>query len=164
MQPISQVLIGSAGIAQPTVGQGGGLGAAPAPTISTAGQTQSVSMSSTSQSLAITRVDSQVAQMLQSIGGGLENDKTLQMLIALILLIALLEGSKDAAQSGGDAMQSLSGGSQDSGRAQAFSMFSSSTIISFQQTSITLMSSFSFSSSMDTTGAAPVGDQLDATA
>lgn len=168
MQPISQVLIGSAGSLQPRVGQGGGMGAAPAPTISTAGQTQSVSMSSSfssmSQSMAITRVHSQVAQMLQSVGGGLEHDKTLQMLIATILLMALLEASQKDTQGTAETLQALGGGGQGSGQSQSLSLYASYTSISIQQTSISSVTTSSFSSSMDITGAPPVGNQLDSLA
>ena len=162
MQPVSNVLIGSSAGLQPRPIQTGQF--SQSPTNSIAGQTQSISTGSLNQSMAISRVHSQVTELLQSVGGGLENDKMLQLLIATILLMALLQGSQSNSQSGADILRSLGGGRQD--QSQTISLLSSSTSIAFQQTSISMVSvsGFEFGSSADAGGVSPVGHEFDASA
>lgn len=118
--------------------------------------------------MAISNVPSQVAELLQSIGGGLENDKALQLLIAMILLLALLQGaqneSQGQSQSAADLLRLLGGGQQ--GQSHSITLLSSSTTITFQQTSISMVSvsSFEFGSSTAAGGEPSVGQELDASA
>lgn len=87
-------------------------------------------------SMAVSRVNSSVAQMLQNIGGGIEDNKMLRMLIAALVLLALLE----EAQAGGDnGTNLLSGlGEGQGSRSQYVGIFSSSTTVSIEQTSTTI--------------------------
>ncbi len=85
----------------------------------------------------VSRVSGAVMQLLQGLGGGLENDKVLQMLIALLILLALMEDSQNVGGSGGDNL--LNQGSRAGGPGSWFVMTASSTTISIEQTSIYLI-------------------------
>ena len=92
-----------------------------------AGASQTVS---TSQS--VTQVFSAVSEMLQSVGGGVENDKTLRMLIALLILLAMLENQNDAMKGASEALRTIGSGSGS--RGAYFASYSSSvTTISIEQ-------------------------------
>ena len=86
-------------------------------------------------SLAIAEVFSVIADMLEEIGGDLENDQVLQALIALLILMALLQGAGDASGS----RQSLLGGSGLSAGSGPLLMASSytKTTIFIEQTTVT---------------------------
>lgn len=90
-------------------------------------------------SSAIMNVGPAVSQLLQSIGGGAENDKTLRMLIVLMILLALLDNSQANDASTGNALNQLA--NSGSGRSQFFGIFSSSTTIEIHQTSTTIVGS-----------------------
>ena len=94
------------------------------------------SLSPTSDALAISLVHSAVSEMLQSIGGGLEDDKTLRMLIALIILLALLESSQASVASSRNALASLGTGRM--GQPLWVGAYYSSTTITIQQTTATM--------------------------
>lgn len=86
-------------------------------------------------SLAIAEVFSAVADMLEEIGGDLENDQVLQALIALLILMALLQGAGDASGS----QQSFlgeSGLSAGSGPLLMASSYTRTTIF-IEQTTVT---------------------------
>lgn len=86
---------------------------------------------------AIGQVFSEVTDLLRSIGGGVENDKLLRMLVALMIIMALLDrgsGTGDSTQGAGAPLDA--GGD---GRSQYVGIFSSSTTISIQQTSTTVV-------------------------
>ncbi|MCH7870798.1 MAG: hypothetical protein IID33_03775 [Planctomycetes bacterium] len=76
-----------------------------------------------------------IADMLEEIGGDLENDQVLQALIALLILMALLQGAGDASGS----RQSLLGGSGLSAGSGPLLMASSytRTTIFIEQTTVT---------------------------
>lgn len=93
-------------------------------------------------SLAIAEVFEAVSDLLAGIGGGLEDDQVLQALIALLILMALLQGSLDASgsqQSGQAGLPASRGGSGiDAGTDPLLIAFSyTRTTITFEQTSIT---------------------------
>ena len=78
---------------------------------------------------------SQVTQFLEGLGGGLQNDQTLKLLIALLILIALLQNEQSQDQSMQDAFEALG---QASVNAAAGSIFVSSTSVEIQQTTTTI--------------------------
>lgn len=86
-------------------------------------------------SQAIAEVFSTVADMLKEIGGDLENDQVLQALIALLILMALLQGAGNARGSS----QSSSGANGLSAGSDPLMMASSytRTTIFIEQTSVT---------------------------
>ena len=89
------------------------------------------------RSLQISNVNLAVTQMLQDVGGGVENDKMLQLMIALLILMALLENMQQ--QQGGSG--GSSGGSGSSfNTAQLMGMFLSSSSITIEQTTLTMSS------------------------
>ncbi len=86
--------------------------------------------------IAITQLHTAVSQLLQSVGGGLEDDKVLQMLIALIILLALLRESQGASASPPNALAPLA---TRGGPTQFVSFYSSSTTIVVEQTTTTMV-------------------------
>ena len=86
------------------------------------------------QTRAIMNLSSAVSQLLQAVGGGVENDKALRMLIALMILLALLNEMQapDTTASRG------LGRSAAGGRPLALFGSSSSSFIAIQQTSTTI--------------------------
>ncbi|MFQ5589999.1 MAG: hypothetical protein ACE5HE_02440 [Phycisphaerae bacterium] len=78
-----------------------------------------------------------VGELLNSIGGGVENDKLLQLLIVLLILTALLDNQQGRAADNGQILRSL--GSERAAAGQTISMYSSSTTISIQQTDIAVV-------------------------
>ncbi len=86
---------------------------------------------------AVTQIHSAVSQMLQSVGGGVENDKMLQMLIALMILLALLEEMQKPDTAARDALAQL--GNRGNGQAQFMSTYASSTTVSFEYTTTTVV-------------------------
>ena len=81
-------------------------------------------------------VFSQVGQMLESIGGGVQNDQLLRMMIALLILQALLENSSgggDQATNPLDVLNNMQSGS-------VAGLYASSTSIEIQQTMTTSIS------------------------
>ncbi len=89
-----------------------------------------------STALAMSRVQTAVSEMLRNVGGGVESNKALQMLIALVILLALMESSQNAAASSGSGLEQLGAG-RGSG-AEFISLYSSSTTITFEQSTTTL--------------------------
>lgn len=128
MGPISSVSL------NPAVQNASSLGAA---NIGGAAQTGATSPTTAagvlSGSQSITNVFAAVSTMMQSIGGGVENDRLMRMLIALMIILSLLQGQQEAqSQSGGNELAQLGGGAN--GRSSYIGIFSSSTTIIFQQT------------------------------
>ena len=152
MGPITSVNVaagqGSAGSAQ--------VGGASASN-SAAGGTGRVSAQSSSASVGITRINAEVSQMLSGIGGGLQNDKMLQMLIGLIILLALLR----AMQGGSDsALGALSQFGQGGSQTHTGELLFSQTTIEIQQvtSNVALGGGEAYASSADT------GTTIDTTA
>jgi hypothetical protein len=92
-------------------------------------------VSGISNAIPITRIHAAVAQMLQSIGGGAENDKVLQMLIALMILLTLLKEQTDQASSLSQALSPLGRGN---GQGSVLAAYYSSTTITIEQTTTTV--------------------------
>ena len=87
-------------------------------------------------SQALMSLHSAVSQLLQSVGGGAENDKLLRLLIVALILLALLE-QQDNGVPGGQTLGQLGAGAGD--RSQFVGIFSSSTTISIQQSSTSIV-------------------------
>lgn len=92
-------------------------------------------VSGISNAIPITRIHAAVAQMLQSIGGSAANDKVLQMLIALMILLALLKEQTDQASSLSQALSPLGRGH---GHGSVMAAYYSSTTITIEQTTTTI--------------------------
>lgn len=135
MGPISPVNVGPGSLSgSPALGASRSAGTAAVD--AGPGGVGTTSPSPTSDALAVTRVYSAVSELLQSIGGGLEDDKTLRMLIALIILLALLENFQESAVSSRNALASLGAGRM--GRPIWVGGYYSSTTITIQQTTTTM--------------------------
>ena len=101
-------------------------------------------------SQAAMRVPSAVAQLLQSIGGGIENDKLLKLLITALILLTLLEQQQEDLASAGKALAQL--GARSGDQSQFIGIFTSSTTISIQQTTTTVMFGTGGSEALNTGG------------
>ncbi|MEK6798248.1 MAG: hypothetical protein AABZ12_04730 [Planctomycetota bacterium] len=84
--------------------------------------------------LAISSVNMQVSQMLSSIGGGVQGDKTLEMMIALLILLALLQQSTTAQQSSAGLLDTLGRGKSSAPQVA----YSSSTYVAYHTTQINI--------------------------
>lgn len=119
----------------PAGGNAGSLGAANiggAAQAGAASPTTAAGVLSGSQS--ISNVFAAVSTMMQSIGGGVENDRMMRMLIALMIILSLLQDQQESqSQSGGNQLAQLGNGA--SSRSTYIGIFSSSTTVIFQQTS-----------------------------
>lgn len=125
---ISSVSLNPAGRNENLFGAANLAGAAQAGATS---QTTAASVLTGSQS--ITNVFAAVSTMMQSIGGGVENDRLMRMLIALMIILSLLQEQQEAqSQSGGNELAQLGNGAKSS--SSYIGIFSSSTTIIFQQT------------------------------
>lgn len=118
----------------------------------------------TGDTTAIMNFASQVTQMLSSIGGGLENDKMLRMMIGLLILMALLNEQQGGGSQGNGAQAAGLGLPQSGGGDQTLLYQSySATSISIQQTSITNVA-YGSADAFTSAGADPYsGGQLDLT-
>lgn len=92
----------------------------------------SVQGSGMAQSAAAMQINAQVAQLLSGIGGGGENKQLLQLMIGLMILITLLQGSQQA-QSTAAAAKELS----NLGAARNLGVGMTTTTFAFEQTTIT---------------------------
>src|SRR3972149_12035654 len=79
-----------------------------------------------SNNVSLINLGNQISQLLQGIGGGVENNKTLQLLIGLLILLTLLEGSS---KGGGPAADALSGLGGAGGRGNYVNFEASTTSI-----------------------------------
>ena len=91
---------------------------------------------STTSAQSVTEVYASVTQMLQSIGGGVEDDKLLRLLIALMILMALFENQQEQQRAGTEALQALG---TNGGGGQSIGIYSSSTSISIEHTQTTII-------------------------
>lgn len=157
IQPIQPMIIGpsgGAGSVSPTPGAAG-----------SSGSTSPVSSTMVGRSMQISNVNMSVGQMLQGIGGGVENDKVLQMLIALMILMALLQNlqQQQGGSSGSSSQGSSNGGGLDASQFLGQTMSSSS--MSFEQSTIAF-SNMTVTGAYQTTGEQPQasGQQIDTSA
>ena len=118
----------------PADGNSGSLGVANTSGAAQAGTTSPTTAAGVlTGSQSITNVCAAVSTMMQSIGGGVENDRMMRMLIALMLILSLLQNQQESqSQSGGNELALLGNGTNS--RSSYIGIFSSSTTITFQQT------------------------------
>lgn len=116
-----------------------------------------------SGSQSITNVFAAVSTMMQSIGGGVENNRLMRMLIALMIILSLLQGQQEAqSQTGGNELAQLGNGANRS--FSYIGIFSSSTTIIFQQTTTEVsLSSYEQYAANEPVQTAP-GSQVDLSA
>jgi len=84
----------------------------------------------------VTNVGMAVSNMLQSIGGGVENDQMLKALIALMIIAALLQETLDGGQSSHESLRSLGNGRGDAMNGLAMN----ASFVSIEYTSISINS------------------------
>ena len=137
-------------------------------TSSAAGTTMAASAglnpsSTLSTSRAVTELQSAVTQLLQSAGGATQNDKLLRLLIVALILMSLLQQMEEDGDASRQTLGKLGSGSGD--RAQFIGIYTSSTTISIQQTSTTLIMGSGFDA-LGATGDAAQGSngQIDVSA
>ncbi len=107
---------------------------------------------------------STVAELMRDVGGDLQNDKMIQMLVALMILLALLHNSEGSKAMGQNAIEGL--GSGANGAAGTGGSYSSSTLITFEQTttSISLYSSDSYNAGTNDSASSSRGGAVDLSA
>jgi len=88
-----------------------------------------------SNNVSLVNLGNQINQLLQGIGGGVENNQTLQLLIGLLILLTLLEGSSKSGQSAADALGGLGGAA---GRETYISFVASTTSITIEHSSMSV--------------------------
>ena len=94
-----------------------------------------------STSISVTMIHSQVNAMLSSLGGGLENNQMLRLLIALMILDALLTGQQGDGSSGGSALLGALGQLGSNQNELAMQIESTSLTVEIQQQSMFAQSS-----------------------
>ncbi len=102
--------------------------------------------SSLASAVSALQINTAVSQLLQGIGGAAESNKTLQMLIALLILLTLLQGPQPS-NANTSALDDLAQG----GRGAYLGVSMSSTTITVEQTSLVYASG-------DAQSAAATGD------
>ena len=90
-------------------------------------------------SQSVTAINSMVADLLQSVGGGVENDRMLRMMIVLLILLALMQNQQGNSDQTSAMLQALNGGGNNGESIQMISLYSSSTTISIQHSITTTM-------------------------
>lgn len=119
------------------------------------------SATSSSSSITVSQVQSSAAQFMESFGGASANSQAMQLLIALMILLALLESM----QKDGDGDSALSQlGSDSSNRSQFTGIFSSSSTVSYEQIVTSSMSQGGESAGPVDETQDTSGDQLDVSA
>lgn len=114
-------------------------------------------------SQSITNVFAAVSTMMQSIGGGVENDRMMRMLIALMLILSLLQNQQESqSQSGGNELALL--GTVANRSSSYIGIFSSSTTITFQQTTTEISLSSNEQYAATEQGLTTPGSQVDLSA
>jgi len=107
---------------------------------------------------------STVAELMRDVGGDLQNDKMVQMLVALMILLALLHNSEGGDSMGRNAIEGL--GSGATGAARTGGSYCSSTLITFEQTTttISLYSSDSYNAGTNDSASPSRGGTVDLSA
>lgn len=101
-----------------------------------------ISSTPETQLSGLSQINQAVSQMLEGVGGGgLENNQMVRALIGMIILLALIEqllGGGSGQDSGQNELDRLGGGLGGSG--ESASLFHSSTSVSIEYTSTTIVS------------------------
>lgn len=96
------------------------------------GLDQATAAAGASNASAIMNIFTAVSEMMQSIGGSVENDQMLRLLVATMILMALLDPAQKSAESAGKALEGL--GQRSADQSQFVGIYYSSTTITIQQT------------------------------
>ena len=110
-----------AGDLAPRPGAGASRGSAAAPSAS----------GRTGAAASVTRIDTAVTQLLQSVGGGVENDKLLQLMIALLILLTMLGHQQEQQAESHNTWRGF--GSGNTGTSSFAGLYSSTTSVSVEQ-------------------------------
>ena len=113
-------------------------------------------MQTLSNSLAILSVQNAVTQLLQSVGGGIENDKVLRTLLVALILLSLLAEQQNSEGATSPLLSQL--GNRTSDQSQYIGIFTSSTTISIEQSTTTVVFTGSNVDASQTTGGEPQAD------
>jgi len=109
---------------------------------------------------SVAQVSAAVGELLKAIGGGVENDQALRMLVVLFILMALLEKPQVHDGAANAALQQL--GNTGNAGTRFVSLSSSSTTIEIQQSSTTVVyGSVEGQSAPSKTGVSPPGGEID---
>ena len=104
-----------------------------------------------------------VSGLLGSLGGGANDDRQLQLLIALLILIAILNSTQNnAGPTAGplEQLEQLAAGTRGQGVYAA--MYTSSTTITIEQSTTTIVGSLGAGADLDAThGGSAIGDRID---
>lgn len=92
--------------------------------------------SGSADTAGISQLLTTVAELMRNVGGDLQNDKMVQMLVALMILLALLHSFEGGDAKGQNTIEGL--GSATYGAAGTAGTYSSATFISFEQTTTTI--------------------------
>ncbi len=134
MNPIQPVGDSAAGITAPRADRTAELAST-----SQATSTQASTAMEVSSTLNVTMVYSQVDAMLSNVGGGIQDNQLLRMVIALMIMQALLAEDGGNQQSGANALMDLLGLSGGSGQSGLIGLHSATNVIQIQQQSTVLM-------------------------
>ncbi len=156
MNPISSVT-GGAGYQPWSIQPAGSSAAQSLRAADSAGVLGTGSLGGSNATRGTTDVFSAVTELLQSVGGGVEDDGLLRLLITLMILMAQLDNQQSQLNDGGNALRALGGG--NSGGGQTLSIYSSSTTISIQHTQTSIFLSGAFATGGD--AVAESGGSLD---
>ena len=119
--------------------------------------------SAVGRSQAMTNLQTAVTQLLQSGGGAAETDKLLRLLIVALILMSLLEQMEKGGGAAGQSLAKLGNGGGD--RSQYVGIYTSSTTISIQQSTTSIvMGSGIDPSAAGGDAAQDTGGRLDASA
>ncbi|MCO6438990.1 MAG: hypothetical protein J5J06_18000 [Phycisphaerae bacterium] len=117
-----------------------------------------ISPSSGSQVSGLNQISNAIGQMLQSVGGGLENDQMLRAVIGMIILMAVIEQLLGNQQDQGQqALAQLGGNNSGAGT----SLFISSTSVSIDYSSTTIVYGAGQSADTGTGDAGQSGQSID---
>ncbi len=148
----------------------GGYAASPQPVQGTAASPVSAAggsvatLSAVSNSVSVSMIHTQVDAMLESIGGGVQDNQMLRMIIGLLILQALLAEDGGNQQPPIDRLVGLLG-SVGGARSQALSLHSATNVVQIQQQSTVLMTSQAAVAPTGTEGdPAGSGNQVDISA
>ncbi len=113
-----------------------------------------------SESGSVSNINSSITKMLQSIGGGLENDELLKALIALIIIAALLQETlKGTGRGSAESLLALGSGRGDPTQYMA----TSSSFSSYEATTVAYSTTTVSSADAGTADGAELGGRMDVT-
>lgn len=115
--------------------------ASPAPTAATTKAADSATSVSLVSSVNTTAIYSQVDTMLAAVGGGVQDNQLLRMIIGLLILQVLMGGDGGSQQAGAGALLSMLGLAGADRQAQVATLHSATNLVQIEQQSATLVTS-----------------------